>query len=353
VTSGALSRKVCPTCKADTSDGLQRNRAVEAINARVTRNCVHCDFSARADAFAAHTPCKRFYDRKVSCVTGNGRKITYRGLAGEESIAQIFDPERGTTQYLEGPAGDERVVKCSFKNGQVTHYAGARGEERRVRSVLWNGEVHKYEGAAGAERKTQAVMPDGTVQNYVGERRKESLVERVERSTPSPGTNGSTAYERVTTTAFGGAKGAEFMRSNTVDFPDAPWSERVVKRYVYEGTERGAERLRQYYFTQFAEDGTERNVSITWYEGPCGEERKTKSVHPGGTRREFFGPRGEERLVREVHANGTTHTFGGARGSERILSTVQGPTHGAAVSLRRVLGIGRGTDDALAEECAR
>lgn len=473
VDAGALARDCCPTCKADTSEGLQRNRAVEAVNARVTRKCGYCDFAARADAFAAHVPCKRFYDRKVSCVNGDGRKMTYRGLAGEESIAEIFDPERGTTQYLEGPAGSERVVKGTFRNGQVTHYAGVRGEERRVKSVLCNGEVHLYQGLARAERKTRAVMPDGTVQNYVGERRRERLVERVERAAPQLSTPDSTVYERVTTTRFTGAKGAEYMEAKTIDFPDAPWSERVAKRFVYEGTARGAERLVQCYVCyviQFTEDDKEHVVSFTWYEGPPGQERMTKctnrddkttrkyegakgeerlvevvrecvsaglrgsrterhqgpageermvsartndgvridydgprgrervtrktvgcgaegeEVHtftgpcgneelaeiktpqgatltyvggamlrallPDGTRRDFIGATGKERLVREVHANGTTLTFEGARGSEWVISTVEGPTYGAAVSLQRVLGIGRGADHD-AGECAQ
>lgn len=70
--------------------------------------------------------------------------------ARDGSLCEIHAPD-GCVGYMEGPYGDERLLKIEWPTGRVVHYSGPAGRESVCRIEYRNGLIEHYDGSVGEE----------------------------------------------------------------------------------------------------------------------------------------------------------------------------------------------------------
>ena len=96
-------------------------------------------------------PCgaERFYEAE----TGRLMRIAFPEGYVEQKL--------GYEERYEGQAGEERLVRLVYTNGDADVYVGAADEERLDRTEYADGRVGYYEGERGDERLDRIVNTDG------------------------------------------------------------------------------------------------------------------------------------------------------------------------------------------------
>ena len=215
----------------------------------------------------------------------------FEGGAGKERLVRAVTMDHDT-QFFTGPPGAERIVRVEFEHDGVLskmHYCGDRGHERLAKTVCSDGSCQFFKGARGKEHCTHITTSNGSVVHFVGGKGLETKTRVLHADGQCDSYLGRRGHEKVSRVQY--ADG----RDMTIEYPH--------------GTHTRRTRL------QFPNGDTEVR------EGPCSAERLVRATRcdaSGAYDVVFEGAAGVERESRRNYSDGRVVTYTGMAGQESI-----------------------------------